>query len=53
MTMTTCHPKFTAKQRMIVHAVLTTKLLKVKVNATTYVSTMPPSIQALYTAAGV
>jgi sortase A len=53
MTMTTCHPKFTAKQRMIVHAVLTTKLLKVKVNAATYVSTMPPSIQALYTAAGV
>lgn len=53
MTMTTCHPKFTAKQRMIVHAVLTTKLAKAKAGTTTYASTMPPSIQALYSAAGV
>ena len=48
MTMTTCHPKFTAKQRMIVHAVLTTKLAKAKAGTTTYASTMPPSISALH-----
>ena len=53
MTMTTCHPKFTAKQRMIVHAVLTTTLPKTQVGPKTYASTMPASIQALYTQAGV
>jgi len=52
MTMTTCHPKFTAKQRMIVHAVLTTTIAKVKTGST-YSSTMPAAIQGLYTAAGV
>jgi sortase A len=44
MTMTTCHPKFTATQRMIVHAVLTKT---VAARGTT----MPTSIKALYTPA--
>jgi sortase A len=52
MTMTTCHPKFTAKQRMIVHAKLTTSLPKLK-SGKGYATTMPASILALYTAAGV
>jgi sortase A len=41
MTMTTCHPKFTASHRMIVHAVLTGK-----VHATG--TTKPAAILALY-----
>jgi sortase A len=46
MTMTTCHPKFTASQRMIVHAQLATqypnseKLIKA--------NKMPAEVQALY-----
>jgi sortase A len=44
MTMTTCHPKFTATQRMIVHAVLSPALTVAKAGATK----MPASIQALY-----
>jgi sortase A len=53
MTMTTCHPKFTAAQRMIVHAKLTATLPKAKIGAKGYVTKMPDSILALYTAAGV
>jgi sortase A len=44
MTMTTCHPKFTATQRMIVHAVLNPNLTVPKTGG----STMPASIQSLY-----
>jgi sortase A len=47
MTMTTCHPKFTATQRMIVHAVLNPKLSVARAG-----STMPASISALYGKAG-
>jgi sortase A len=43
MTMTTCHPKFTATQRMIVHAVLNPSLTVPKTG-----TAMPASIQALY-----
>ncbi|MFN2518425.1 MAG: class E sortase [Jatrophihabitantaceae bacterium] len=43
MTMTTCHPKFTATQRMIVHAVLDPKLTVARSG-----QGMPSSIQALY-----
>jgi sortase A len=47
MTMTTCHPKFTASQRMIVHAQLATQYPNsekwIKANK------MPPQVKALYT----
>jgi sortase A len=41
MTMTTCHPKFTASQRMIIYSGLDTKVRNVDL-------TMPASIKALY-----
>jgi sortase A len=44
LTMTTCHPKFTANQRMIVHAVLDPKRTVPRGSS----STMPDSISALY-----
>ena len=44
MTMTTCHPKFTAEQRMIVHAVLDPTSDRGRERATP----SPPSIEALY-----
>lgn len=47
MTMTTCHPKFTAAQRMIVHAVLDPSLTVAKSG-----TGMPPSISALYDKVG-
>jgi sortase A len=43
MTMTTCHPKFTAANRMIVHALLSKTVPASGI-------TMPASIKALYTA---
>lgn len=48
MTMTTCHPKFTANQRMVVHAVLDAKRSVPRTG-----TTMPASIRALYDEAGV
>lgn len=41
MTMTTCHPKFTAEHRMILHAILDQRVAA-------HGSTMPGSVQALY-----
>jgi sortase A len=47
MTMTTCHPKFTASQRMIIHAELDTTLtVDLGKNNTSFA--MPKSISALY-----
>lgn len=43
MTMTTCHPKFTARERMIVHAVLDTSLTVKRTGGG-----KPASISALY-----
>jgi sortase A len=48
MTMTTCHPKFTANQRMIVHAQLLPKLTAPRVG-----SKMPAAISNLYNAKGL
>jgi len=48
MTMTTCHPKFTANQRMVVHAVLVANP-----SAPRSGTTMPASISALYDEAGL
>jgi len=48
MTMTTCHPKFTATQRMIVHAVLDSKRDVPKSG-----TAMPASILALYSEGGL
>jgi hypothetical protein len=45
--MTTCHPKFTATQRMVVHAVLNPKLTVTRAG-----EHMPASISALYGKAG-
>jgi sortase A len=42
MTMTTCHPKFTASHRMIVYSKLVTRV------PNTAALTMPPAISALY-----
>ena len=59
MTMTTCHPKFTANQRMIVHAQLNSTLTAQKSQTGTkngnpvYDNTMPSTIQALYNAPGL
>ena len=52
MTMTTCTPKFTAAQRMVIHASLV-RSATVKVSATSgsAVLRMPASISALYPAA--
>lgn len=46
MTMTTCHPKFTASQRMIVHAELQTQVHNTKkiINS----GALPPAIETLY-----
>jgi sortase A len=44
MTMTTCHPKFTANQRMVVHAQLDTSLTTASIGP----SQMPAAITALY-----
>jgi sortase A len=41
MTMTTCHPKFTAARRMIVYSILSTKVANTG-------NSMPPSISALF-----
>jgi sortase A len=41
MTMTTCHPKFTATHRMIIHAKLQTKVRNLNLQ-------MPASVKALY-----
>ena len=48
LTMTTCHPKFTANQRMIVHALLLAKLTTPRAG-----TKMPASISALYNAKGL
>lgn len=46
ITLTTCHPKFTATQRMIVHGTLQASLTTPRNSKDT---TMPANIQALYT----
>lgn len=48
MTMTTCHPKFTAAKRMIVYAVLEGKPIPVQLVGGKRAKTMPPSVAALY-----
>ena len=54
MTMTTCHPKFTANQRMIVHAVLDAAMTiqKATTGPNTYSTVIPKQILALYTQVG-
>ena len=54
MTMTTCHPKFTANQRMIVHAVLDVAMTipKPSTGPRTFSSAVPAQILALYTQVG-
>ncbi|MEO9140142.1 MAG: class E sortase [Jatrophihabitans sp.] len=47
MTMTTCHPKFTAAQRMIVHAKLTGTVAPLMQDGKR-VEKMPPAIRELY-----
>ena len=47
LTMTTCHPKFTATQRMVVHAVLQGALTTPRSGGKD--ATMPPNLAALYT----
>ena len=49
MTMTTCHPKFTAQKRMIVHAALdTSATVRITAKSGSAVTAMPASIKALY-----
>lgn len=56
LTMTTCHPKFTANQRMIVHAVLDARyprgIAKQKAASGRYSTAIPAPIDALYTQVG-
>lgn len=47
LTMTTCHPKFTAEKRMIVHAVLVATIAPVTVDGKR-VERMPEQVSALY-----
>jgi sortase A len=47
MTMTTCHPKFTASQRMILHAELDTSFT-VDLGKANKDFAMPAKIRALY-----
>jgi len=49
MTMTTCHPKFTATERMIVHAALW-RTVPVLTRDDRRVQRMPPSVRRLYAA---
>jgi sortase A len=52
LTMTTCHPKFTAAKRMVVHAVLGRTIPKQESGNGRYVNTVPAQITALYTEVG-
>ncbi|HZY77532.1 MAG TPA: class E sortase [Jatrophihabitantaceae bacterium] len=52
LTMTTCHPKFTAAKRMIVHAVLGRTIPKQAKGNGRYDDTIPAQIKALYTEVG-
>ncbi len=52
LTMTTCHPKFTAAKRMIVHAVLGKTYAKAPLAGGKYDNTVPPQIDALYSEVG-
>lgn len=47
MTMTTCHPKFTAEQRMIVHAALADSYTAIDAQKQ-HVTQMPAAVKALY-----
>jgi sortase A len=49
MTMTTCHPKFTASQRMVIHAQLDKDSSMPNSDEWIKNNQMPPQIQALYT----
>lgn len=51
LTMTTCHPKFVADKRMILHAVLTRTIPK-QVSGGKYSTAIPAPITALYTEIG-
>lgn len=51
MTLTTCHPKFVANKRMIIHAILAQKIPKQLV-AGKYSTDKPAAITALYTEIG-
>ena len=53
MTMTTCHPKFTAQKRMVVYSALdTSATVKVTATSGSGVLSMPASIKALYAQVG-
>ena len=48
MTMTTCHPKFTAEHRMVLHAVLDKSASLPNSKNWIASGTMPPAIRGLY-----
>ncbi|WP_375498068.1 class E sortase [uncultured Jatrophihabitans sp.] len=51
LTMTTCHPKYSANKRMIIHAALdSSATVKVAAQSGNAVLTMPDSIKALFSA---
>jgi sortase A len=52
LTMTTCHPKFTAAKRMIVHAVLNRTIAKPALGGGKYDNTIPTQIEGLYSEVG-
>jgi sortase A len=53
MTLTTCHPKFTAEKRMIVHAQLLTADTVALPKGAPFTPAMPAPIAALYNAPGL
>ncbi|MEO8888673.1 MAG: class E sortase [Jatrophihabitantaceae bacterium] len=52
LTMTTCHPKFVANKRLIIHAVLARTIAKTKDTDGAYSTVKPAAITALYTQIG-
>ena len=52
LTMTTCHPKFTAAKRIIVHAVLGATIAKTAAAGGRYDNAIPAQIEALYSEVG-
>jgi sortase (surface protein transpeptidase) len=51
MTVTTCHPKFVANKRLVIHAVLARTIPK-QLSGSKYSTAIPAAIKALYTEIG-
>jgi sortase A len=52
LTMTTCHPKFTAAKRMVVHGVLSRTIPKTALGGGKYDNKVPAQVEGLYAEVG-